>query len=95
MYVCVDRPRHGKYNTITVLKYKLLLLLHPLNGLFFRTTWISRYRKGKTSRDLNDAKDDGAASSGSKSQNSHHKDQLISRAQVVSSCTSLHLAPDR
>ena len=59
MYVCVDRPRHGKYNTITVLKYKLLLLLHPLNGLFFRTTWISRYRKGKTSRDLNDAKDDG------------------------------------
>ena len=57
MYVCVDRPRHGKYNTITVLKYKLLL--HPLNGLFFRTTWISRYRKGKTSVDLNDAKDDG------------------------------------
>ena len=26
----------------------LLLLLQPFNGLFSRTTWISRYRKGKT-----------------------------------------------
>ena len=25
----------------------LLLLLHPFNGLFSRTTWISRYQKGK------------------------------------------------
>jgi len=33
----------------------LLLLLHPLNGLFSRTTWVSRYQKGKTSLDLNDA----------------------------------------
>jgi len=29
----------------------LLLLLHPFNGLFSRTTWISRYQKGKTSLD--------------------------------------------
>jgi len=29
----------------------LLLLLHPFNGLFSRTTWVSRYQKGKTSLD--------------------------------------------
>jgi len=26
-----------------------LLLLHPFNGLFSRTTWVNRYQKGKTS----------------------------------------------
>jgi len=35
------------------------LLLHPFNGLFSRTTWISRYQKGNTSLDLNEARDDG------------------------------------
>jgi len=33
--------------------------LHPFNGLFSRTTWVSWYQKGKTSLDLNDARDDG------------------------------------
>jgi len=32
---------------------------HPFNGLFSRTTWVSRYQKGKTSLDLNEARDDG------------------------------------
>jgi len=36
----------------------LRLPLHPFNGLFSRTTWVGRYRKGKTSLDLNDARDD-------------------------------------
>ena len=35
------------------------LLLHPFNGLFSTTTWVSWYRKGKTSLDLNEARDDG------------------------------------
>jgi len=35
------------------------LLLHPFNGLFSRTAWVSRYQKGKTSLDLNEARDDG------------------------------------
>ena len=35
------------------------LLLHPFNGLFFRTTWASWYQKGKTSLDLNEARDSG------------------------------------
>ena len=30
-----------------------LLLLHPFNGLFSRTTWVSWYQKGKNSLDLN------------------------------------------
>ena len=37
----------------------LPLLLHQFNGLFTRTTWISRYQKGKTCLDLNEARDDG------------------------------------
>ena len=37
----------------------LLLLLHPFNGLFSRRTWVGRYQKGKTSLDLNEARDDG------------------------------------
>jgi len=37
----------------------LLLLLHPFNGLFSRTTWVCRYQKGKPSLDLNEARDAG------------------------------------
>jgi len=37
----------------------LLLLLHLFNGLFSGTTWVSWYRKDKTSLDLNEARDDG------------------------------------
>jgi len=33
--------------------------LHPFNGLFSRTTWVSQYQKGKTSLDLNEATDYG------------------------------------
>jgi len=33
-------------------------LLHPFNGLFSWTTWVSQYQKGKTSLDLNEARDD-------------------------------------
>jgi len=39
----------------------LPLLLHPFSDLFSRTTWLSRYQKGKTSMDLklNQARHDG------------------------------------
>jgi len=39
--------------------YCQLLLLHPFNDLFSRTTWESRYQKGKPSLGLNEARDDG------------------------------------
>jgi len=35
------------------------LLPHPFNSLFSRTTWVSQYQKGKTSVDLNEARDNG------------------------------------
>jgi len=46
---------------------QLLLILHPFNGLFSRTTWVSQrttwvsqyQNKGKTSVDLNEARYDG------------------------------------
>jgi len=45
--------------TVTLLLLLLLLLLHPFNGLFSRTTWVSQYQKGKTSLDLDEARDVG------------------------------------
>ena len=38
-------------------KCKLLLLLQPFYGLFSRTTWVSRYQKGKTNLDITGARD--------------------------------------
>jgi len=35
----------------------LLLLQQPFNGLFSRTTWVSRYQKGKTNLDFTGARD--------------------------------------
>jgi len=37
----------------------LLLPLHSFNSLFSSTTWVSQYQKGKTSLDLNEARDGG------------------------------------
>ena len=59
----------------------LLLLLHPFNGLFSRTTWVSQYQKGKTSLDLNEARDDGVL--------------WMAVASAGPYANSLHLAPDR
>ena len=55
------------------------LLLQQFNGLFSRTAWVSQYQKGKTSLDLNEAKDDGVwGSSG-----------------ISWTANNLHLTPDR
>ena len=35
----------------------LLQLLQPFNGLFSRTTWVSRHQKGKTNLDFTGARD--------------------------------------
>jgi len=44
--------------------FELCSLLHPFNGLFSRTTWVSWYQKGETSLDLNQARDDGVLGCG-------------------------------
>ena len=48
-------------NVVTrrTLRLLLLLLLHPFSGLFSMTTWVRRYQEGKTSLDLDEARDDG------------------------------------
>jgi len=52
-------PSYYCYCYTRLLLLLWLLLLDPINGLFSRTTWVSRYQKGKTSLDLNVARDDG------------------------------------
>jgi len=42
-----------------MLQQQLLRLLHRFNGFYSRTTWVSWYKKGKTSLDLNEARDNG------------------------------------
>ena len=37
--------------------FMLWLLLLPFNGLFSRTTWVSRYQKGKTNLDFTRERD--------------------------------------
>jgi len=53
----------------------------PFNGLFSRTTWVSRYQKGKTSLDLTEAGDDGGLGT------------AVASAGPYAS--NRHLAPDR
>ena len=62
---CVYNEAHHKISSIYPHKLTvtigsvLLLPLHPFNGLFSRTTWVSWYQKGRPSLDLNEARDDG------------------------------------
>ena len=66
---------HNYYNLLQLQRLRLLLLLlllllHPFDGLFSRTTWVSRYQKSKTSLDLYEAKD-AVASAGPYANNLH------------------------
>jgi len=36
-------------------------VLHPFNGLFSRTTWLSQHQNGRTILDFTEARDDGMA----------------------------------
>ena len=58
----------------------MLLLRHLFNGLFARTTWVSRYQNGKTSLDINEAKMMGFGDS-------------VASAEPYAN--NLHLTPDR
>jgi len=43
--------------TNAVINDKLQQQQQPFNGLFSRTTWVSRYQKGKTNLDFTGARD--------------------------------------
>ena len=49
--ICTTTP-HFHVN-----KLSTTILLQPFNGLFSRTTWVSRYKKGKTNLDITGARD--------------------------------------
>jgi len=68
----------------STIEYRLPLpfLLHTFNGLFLRTTWVSQYQEGKTSLDLNEARDDGVWGSNG------------IMAYVGPYANNLHLSPD-
>jgi len=51
------------------------------NGLFSRATWVSRFQRGKTSLDLNEASDDGVLG--------------MAVASAESYANNLHLSADR
>jgi len=56
-----DTHLSGLSTKVVSLRHQFLpiqWLLHPFNDLFSRTTWVSRQHKGKTSLDLNEARDD-------------------------------------
>jgi len=55
-HICSNRPHPALVPVLWCGLIKLTTtVLHPFNGLFSRTTWVSRYQKGKTILDLNDA----------------------------------------
>jgi len=55
------RPLNGGVNGVVLIWHMLTATttLRSFNGLFPRTAWLSQYQKGKTSLDLNEARDDG------------------------------------
>jgi len=56
---------------------------YTFNGLFSGKTWVSRYQKGETSLDLNEARDDGVLG------------WKLAGASAGPCAKNLHLAPDR
>ena len=76
--------------TTTIEVYEqLLLLLHPFNGLFSRTTWVSGYRKGKTSLDFNEARDDRVWGPYAKNLNMQQTDKHINTSSQCQSTKGL------
>jgi len=60
-YLTAQTCEHSQSSFFSVFKYfdtTATLLLHPFNSLFYRTTCVSRYKKDKTSLDLDEARDD-------------------------------------
>jgi len=86
---------HSKYKT----KLLLILLLHPLNGLFSRKIGVSWYQEDKTSLDLNEARDDGVwdavASAGQYANNLHHDPNIPTPHHSTFTGRMLFLMPNK
>jgi len=53
----VNGPGRGNPLTAMFSRWPYMIQLQPFNGLFSRTTWVSRYQKGKTNLDFTGAID--------------------------------------
>ena len=53
----LPQQKHAFTNKRNVLQHKQQQQQQPFNGLFSRTTWVSRYQKGKTDLDFTGARD--------------------------------------
>ena len=83
------RHQHCSFAHTTITTVILALLLwHPFNGLFSNTTWVSRYQKGKTSLDFNEARGDGV--SGQQRHQRTRCKQSASRSWQLTTPTSHH-----
>ena len=71
---------------------------HLFNGLFFMTTWVSQYQKGKTSLDFNEAIDDGVwdaeASAGPYANNLHLAAVILPHQHLVTQFYRPDALPD-
>ena len=68
---------------IAIVEITATTTLHPFSDLFFRATWVSWYQNGKTSLDLNEARDDGVWG------------MTVTVASAGPYANNLHLTPDR
>ena len=104
------RPNHGPTMSLLLLTseagliYPLTFIttttLRPFNGLFSRTPCVSQYQKGKTSLNLNEARDDIYVFNKEHTNVCHiaHEYDGVLGMAVASAgpyANNLHLAPDR
>jgi len=52
-YISVSLRRYTNLFIVII----IIITTQPFNGLFSRTTWVSRYQKGKTNLDFTEARD--------------------------------------
>jgi len=80
------------YNLVTMyLRAKYTTSLHSFNGVFSGKTGVSRYQKGKTSLDLNEATDDGVLRCGGISWTVCKQSASRCRQITTPACTSSHI----
>ena len=57
MKIATQMTQCTKHCYVPTVLLSTTLQLQPFNGLFSRTTWVSRYQKGKTNLDFTGARD--------------------------------------
>ena len=66
LYACMYALKSKTASTISYI-FRMIQHTHPFNDPLSRTTWLSRYQKGKTNLDITEARDSGISWAISKS----------------------------